>query len=89
MAEIYTTSDVFFNPTFEEVLGLTNIETPACGTPVIIFNTGGFVETIDNLTGYIVEKGDLQKVIEIIQRMKKEGKEKYSKYCIVLYCSSK
>ncbi len=35
LAEIYTTADVFFNPTLEEVLGLTNIEAQACGTSVI------------------------------------------------------
>ena len=34
LAEIYTTADVFVNPTLEEVLGLTNIEAQACGTPV-------------------------------------------------------
>lgn len=82
LAEIYTASDVFFNPTLEETLGLTNIEAQACGTPVITFNTGGSIETIDNSTGYIVEKGNLQEVKQIIQRMKKEGKEKYSNYCI-------
>ncbi len=82
LAEIYTASDVFFNPTLEETLGLTNIEAQACGTPVITFNTGGSIETIDNSTGYIVKKGNLQEVKQIIQRMKKEGKEKYSNYCI-------
>jgi len=82
LAEIYTASDVFFNPTLEETLGLTNIEAQACGTPVITFNTGGSIETIDSSTGYIVEKGGLQKVTEIIKKLEKEGKQKYSKYCI-------
>lgn len=82
LAEIYTASDVFFNPTLEEVMGLTNLEAQACGTPVITFNTGGSIETIDSSTGYIVEKGGLQKVTEIIKKLEKEGKQKYSKYCI-------
>ena len=82
LAEIYTASDVFFNPTLEETLGLTNIEAQACGTPVITFNTGGSIETIDNSTGYIVEKRGLQKITEIIKKLEKEGKQKYSKYCI-------
>jgi glycosyltransferase involved in cell wall biosynthesis len=82
LAEIYTASDVFFNPTLEETLGLTNIEAQACGTPVITFNTGGSIETIDNSTGFIVEKGDLENTIRIIRKIKSEGKEKYSDSCI-------
>lgn len=82
LAEIYTASDAFFNPTLEDNFPTTNLEALACGTPVITFNTGGSIETIDNSTGYIVEKGDLQGVKQIIQRMKQEEKDKYSKYCI-------
>jgi len=82
LAEIYTTADVFFNPTLEEVMGLTNVEAQACGTPVITFNTGGSIETIDNSTGFIVEKGDLENTIRIIRKIKSEGKEKYSNSCI-------
>ena len=44
LAEIYTTANVFFNPILEEVLGLTNIEAQACGTPVITFNTGDLLK---------------------------------------------
>lgn len=55
LAEIYTAADVFVNPTREEVLGLTNIEALACGTPVITFNTGGSPECIDVHSGYVVD----------------------------------
>ncbi len=82
LAEIYTASDVFFNPTLEDNFPTTNIEALACGTPVITFNTGGSIEAIDNSTGYIVEKGNLEEVKQIIQKMEKEGKDKYSKHCI-------
>ena len=41
LAEVYSAADVFFNPTREEVLGLVNLESLACGTPVVTFNTGG------------------------------------------------
>lgn len=46
LAEIYTAANVFINPTREEMLGMTNIEANACGTPVITFNTGGSPECI-------------------------------------------
>ena len=52
------------------------MEAQACGTPVITFNTGGSIETIDNSTGFIVEKGDLEKAIKLIQRIKQERKRK-------------
>ena len=59
LAQIYTAVDLFVNPTREEVLGMTNIEALACGTPVITFNTGGSPECIDETCGEIVEKGDI------------------------------
>ena len=69
LAEIYTASDVFLNPTREEVLGLVNIEALACGTPVITFKTGGSPECIDETCGYVVECDDIdsmeKKLIEV------------------------
>ena len=58
LAQIYSASDVFVNPTREEVLGLTNIEALACGTPVVTFNAGGSPECLDDKSGYIIEIDD-------------------------------
>lgn len=55
LAEVYTAADVFFNPTREEVLGLVNIESMACGTPVITFRTGGCPELINEKVGFVIE----------------------------------
>ena len=66
LAEIYTSADVFLNPTREEVLGLTNIESLACGTPVITFSTGGSVECVDETCGIVVEKNDIDSLLGII-----------------------
>lgn len=59
LAEIYSAADVFVNPTRQEVLGLTNIEALACGTPVVTFQTGGSPECIDETCGVAVAKDDL------------------------------
>lgn len=59
LAEIYSAADVFVNPTREEVLGLTNLEALACGTPAITFNTGGSVECVDESCGMVVEQNDV------------------------------
>ncbi|HJI40261.1 MAG TPA: glycosyltransferase [Coriobacteriaceae bacterium] len=46
LAGIYTTADVFFNPTVEDNFPTVNLEAEACGTPVITYDTGGCSETI-------------------------------------------
>ena len=60
LAQIYTAANVFVNTTYEEVLGLTNIEALACGTPIITYDTGGSVESANDSCGIIVEKGNIQ-----------------------------
>ena len=46
LAGIYTTADVFFNPTREDNYPTTNLEAEACGTKVITYDIGGCRETI-------------------------------------------
>ena len=72
LAQIYTAADVFANPTREEVLGLVNIESLACGTPVVTFRTGGSPECIDETCGSIVDCDDVDAMESEIQRICKE-----------------
>lgn len=46
LAAIYTTADVFFNPTQEDNYPTVNLEAEACGTPVIAYDIGGCRETV-------------------------------------------
>ena len=69
MAEIYTATDVFVNPTREEVFGLVNIEALACGTPVIVFNTGGCPEIVNNTCGSVVPCDDKEALLQEISRV--------------------
>lgn len=71
LASIYAKAHLFINPTLEEVLGLVNIEALACGTPVIMYNTGGSPETIDDKTGIVVDKYDYKKMAEEINKQYK------------------
>lgn len=70
LAEIYTSADVFINPTLEDNFPTTNIEALACGTPVITFNTGGSVESVDKNTGKVVEKYDVNGLVKAIKTLK-------------------
>ncbi len=67
LAEIYSSVDVFVNPTLEDNFPTTNLESLACGTPVITFDTGGSIECVDKDTGFVVEKGNLDKLVYIIR----------------------
>ena len=49
LAGIYSTADVFFNPTVEDNYPTVNLEAEACGTPVVTYDTGGCRETIREL----------------------------------------
>ena len=80
LAEVYSAADVFFNPTREEVLGLVNLESLACGTPVVTFNTGGSPEVLDDKTGIVVEANDIEateKAIKDICEKKTCNDEEY------------
>lgn len=101
LADLYSCADVFINPTLEDNFPTTNIEALACGTPVITFNTGGSPEIIDEKTGFVVEKGNIQELINKIKLVKSgciSGNncieraqlfDKYEKFCkyIELYTS--
>ena len=56
LAKIYTAADVFVNPTMEDNFPTVNLEALACGTPVITFNTGGSVESINENCGMIANR---------------------------------
>ncbi|MCT4223075.1 glycosyltransferase [Elizabethkingia anophelis] len=81
LAELYSASDVFLNPTLEDSFPTTNLESLACGTPVITFKSGGSPEAIDSKTGIIVEKGDLNGLKNAIYEIQLKGKEYYQKAC--------
>lgn len=54
LAQLYSVADVFVNPTREDTFPTVNLESLACGTPVITFNTGGSPESIDKDCGIVV-----------------------------------
>ena len=69
LVELYTAADVYVNPTYEDNYPTTNLEAIACGTPVITYNTGGSGESA-SLYGAVVEKGQINKLVETITSFK-------------------
>lgn len=72
---LYSQANVFFNPTIEDNFPTTNIESLACGTPIVTYKTGGCEEAISAETGYAVEPKNLEEakgyILEICEKDKK------------------
>jgi putative colanic acid biosynthesis glycosyltransferase len=82
LADLYSGADVFLNPTFEDTFPTTNLESIACGTPVITYKTGGSPESINKDTGIVVDKGDILGLISAIEQVKKNGRDFYTDQCL-------
>lgn len=66
LAALYSGAELFLNLTYEDNYPTTNLEAIACGTPVLTYKTGGSPESVDSNTGWVVEKGDMDSVVNII-----------------------
>lgn len=64
LVELYSASEVFVNPTYEDNYPTTNLEAIACGTPVITYDTGGSGESTE--TACVVERGNFKCIWSII-----------------------
>lgn len=54
LVEIYSTADLFINPSLQETMSLVTVEALACGTPVIVSNNTALPELVDSKSGIIV-----------------------------------
>ena len=69
LAEIYTAADLFVNPTREDNYPTVNMESLACGTPVVTFQTGGSPECVDPTCGSVVPCDDIDALEQEILRI--------------------
>ncbi len=73
LVDIYNRADVFLNPTLEDNFPTTNLESLACGTPVITFDTGGSPEAIDEKTGIVCEEKSLDSILMALQNIRQSS----------------
>lgn len=81
LAELYAAADVFINPTWQDNYPTVNLESIACGTPVVTYRTGGSIEVITEDTGMIVEQGDVKGLMDAARIIERNGKDRYSGAC--------
>ena len=62
LAEFYSAADVFLNPTHGDNFPTVNLESLACGTPVVTYDVGGSPEMIDRETGIVVQPGNIEEL---------------------------
>lgn len=70
LAGLYTTADVFFNPTYEDNYPTVNLEAIACGTFVVTYDTGGSGESIRKEKGYIVTLSNIYWYKDVYNQIK-------------------
>jgi glycosyltransferase involved in cell wall biosynthesis len=68
LAVLYSLADVFVIPSLQEAFGQTALESMACGTPVVGFDTGGIPDMVrPNETGWLAETGDIRSLRRAIE----------------------
>ena len=82
LARYYSLADVFVNVTKADSLPTVNMESIACGTPVVTYASGGSPELVkEGKTGHIVSFGDVDGIIKSIATIKENTKAFYSTEC--------
>ncbi len=73
LSDIYASSNVFVNLTYEDTLPTVNMESLCCETPVITFNSCGSPELVSNENGMVVEQGNFDAIRKSIDIIKNDG----------------
>lgn len=71
LASLYSIATVLFIPTYEDNYPTVILESIACDTPVLTYDTGGSVEAMHNF-GFVVPKKNYKKIIELVKKVDKE-----------------
>ena len=88
LAQLYSDALVTVNPTYEDNYPTVNLESIACGTPVITYRTGGSPESVDERCGVVVNKGDIQSVKTVIDNIIKQECHLYDSNTLRQYAIS-
>lgn len=77
----YSATDVYFNSSIEETMGMTTGEAISCGIPVVTYDSTAVPESVGEGCGYVVPAGNVQAVKEAIEEIEAD-RERYVKNCL-------
>lgn len=69
LAQLYSTSAIFMNPSKEESFSLVTIEAMACGTPVIALDCSATKELVNESNGVLLSRTDADAYLGAIYRI--------------------
>lgn len=81
LAKLYSCADAFVSLSTAESFGKVAAEAIACGTPAIVYNSTGIKEIPGEGCGYVVEKHDINGMLDALLKIKEDGKAQYSASC--------
>jgi putative colanic acid biosynthesis glycosyltransferase len=81
LAKAYSFADVYVHLSTEDTFGKVIAEALSCGTPAIVYDATACPEIIDTNSGYVVEKRNIEQVLEAIYKIKENTKLYYSVNC--------
>lgn len=81
LAQLYSEATAFVNPTYQDNYPTVNLESIACGTPVVTYRTGGSIESITPSTGRIVPQGDVAGLLKAVREIEALGKDAFVGPC--------
>jgi putative colanic acid biosynthesis glycosyltransferase len=81
LAFLYSSADVFFDPSTEDTFGKVVAESLACGTPAVVYNNWALPELVPNGCGAVVEPRDLKAASSALYTILCNGKAFYTNEC--------
>jgi len=81
LSKLYSTASVVLNLASAESFGKTTPEGLACGVPSIVYNCTASPDLVDSETGVVVEKGDINGIVNAINTILTWDKETTIQKC--------
>lgn len=81
LAQLYSEATAFVNPTWQDNYPTVNLEAISCGTPVVTYRTGGSIESVTDVTGRVVEQGDVAGLLAAVREIESLGADCFRHPC--------
>lgn len=81
LAQYFSRANITLNLSYQETMGLTSVESMACGTPVVVYDATASPELVTKETGRVVTPGDIPAVAKAINSLLEKEKAEYMEVC--------